>query len=272
MKALKYDMHRPKHSGGDWQLLSEEDWNAWQKIANETDGVVTPANVLDVWSVVAEAKVQKDLVDGHKMMIDASSADLNSADPDELRQMFLDGGSKKVAALMLDGALAFVDKADGVIASKTGTSNRLGEKVDAAGDFAVTIMKLCSRWKIGEISSAEVMMLGGPKLLNIIASGVETARGIETHTSLADKGNEALRALTIVSYDVRELIKTKYQADAVNDGALPHEAMQPEIYERDLYLKADKIRSGLLATSFATGTLAGTVNLAKSFRFKHNSA
>ena len=264
MKSLKYDMHRPECREGDWQLLSEDNRNIWQQIASETNGVVTPANAIDVLSVAAEVKVQKDLVSGHENMISASSSNPDEVDADDIRQIFLDGAQRKMTALKYDGGLALVDKLDGMIASNTGTSSRIGEYVDASRDAMVTVMKLASRWRIGEISSADLMMLGGPKLLNIVATGIETARGREVHTSLVDKGNEALRALTIVSFDARELIKTQYQVDAVNDGALPHEAVRPEVYERGLYLQADKVQKELLGAGFASGALAGAIKLTKS--------
>ena len=261
MKIPEFDMHRPQNREGDWQLSSEDCWNTWQKIAAETDGIITPANIIDGLSVVAEAKVQRDLVLGHKMMIEAGRSDL---DADTQRRQFLDGAQQKIDSLMADCALIFVDKIDGTVAQATGTTSRVGEYVDAGRDALVTAMKLRSRYQIGELDIATLAMIGGPKLLNVATSGIETLRGHESHTSLADKGNEALRALTLMSFDVTELIKTRYQLEAVSGGLSPSDALNPEVYERELYMQAVNIRDKLLNLGFATGALAGAVNLAKA--------
>ena len=261
MKSAEFDMHRPQNNGGDWQLLAEEDWNIWQKIADKTDGIITPANAIDGLSVVAEMKVQRDLVSGHEMMIEASYSDLDAG---AQRRQFLDGAQRKLNSLVADCALIFVDKMDGTIAQVTGTTSRVGEYVDAGRDALVTAMKLRSRYQIGELNIATLAMIGGPKLLNIATSGIETLRGHESHTSFADKGSEALRALTLASFDVAGLIKTVYQFEAVSNGLSPSDAFNPETYEKDLYLQAMSARDKLLSASFATGALAGAVNLAKA--------
>ena len=264
-------LHRPENERGDWVDIPDDERNVFQEIAARTGGFITPANVIDAISIPFEAKLQRELVCGHEMMQRAASVRYDEAvgefglDERALRTMFIDGAQQKIRALRRDGLMIFVDKLDGTVAQVTGTKSRKGEVIDAGRDVAVVMMKLRSRVKIDELSFRDVMMLGGPKALNIIASGIDCLQDRETHTSLFDKVNEAGRALTFVAFDAVEVLKTQSQLDAVRQGMLPYDAVQSKLYEGDdLYQRTTQIKDTLLYTGFATGALAGAVNLVRS--------
>ena len=239
-------MNRPKENLPDWYGISVKDMNSFQVTASLTDGLITPANLIDAASLLGERAANKAILDGHRRMVEAGNN----------RDEFLAGADLKSIGLMSGFPLSLVDKADGVVANLTGTKSPLGEAVDGTRDFIATWIKIQTRLRIGEITPLQAASLGLPKIINAtIATHEKFGKG-EFHTSLGGKIGEAAAVGSVVLADIVELHGTKLRIKGVKAGVMPHEVMSPEFLEDNpSYDTLAKMKDAAFTSQF-TGRLA----------------
>jgi len=98
-------LHRSSETP-DWEKVAPEDRNIWQKIAAETNGALTPGNVLTIGSLALTAWGVVDIYRGKK--------------------------GRGVTKIVLSRSL---DLVDGLVAEHTGTKSQLGKYLDAGNDM-----------------------------------------------------------------------------------------------------------------------------------------
>ncbi len=251
------NMNRPKENLPDWHGISVEDMSSFQIIALLTNGIITPANMIDAASLLGERAANKAILDGHRQMV-GSGTDIDA---------FLAGASLKLMGLMSEFPLSLVDKADGVVANLTGTKSPLGEAVDGTRDFFATWIKIKTRLQIGEITPLQAASLGLPKILNAaVATHAKFGNG-EFHTSLGGKIGEVAAVGSVALADLVEIYGTKLQIKGVESGVMPHEAIRTDFLEDDpTYAALDNLKKITFISQFTGRVAASAINLVKSGR------
>ena len=166
-------MEQNLHHAGelpDWEKVHPEAWNGWQRLAAETGGIVTPANVVSAM--------------GHLAAITS----------------VLVG---RTTATRAGGFLAArsLDAIDGSIADKTGTKSQFGAGVDAVGDkFAIGAATIAGIVR-NEIPRAVGVGIAANGLLR---SGITIARrgltGSNQKPSLAGKWAAAAESVAVTGH------------------------------------------------------------------------
>jgi len=156
--------------------------------------------------------------------------------------------------------LLLVDFADGSLAQKTGTASRVGEIADFIGDALKAALKLKTRYQIGEMGVGAVMAIAGPKVVNLVTSGIRTLRGEMVRPTLTAKLAEWPRGAAFLAHDLAEIIKTLDQVDLVKDGITLDEAKNPTT-ESEMFKKAKLTRDVLTVGAAAIGSAASIENI-----------
>jgi phosphatidylglycerophosphate synthase len=136
----------------DWELIPEEDWNVWQKLASRTDGNLTPGNV---FSVIGGGLVLWGINDARR--------------------------GKKVSASAKIAAGRVCDIYDGKFADWTGTKSPKGEALDATIDkveMAAALLLLTNKDLIPKATAARI---GAQNVANVALTAVAKARGVKIH-------------------------------------------------------------------------------------------
>lgn len=257
---MKFNSHRTKDGQtNDWDVVSPEKRNLSQRIAAASFGIITPANMLDILTLGADAEVnQQMIVDGHRAMEAAARA--NNVDD------FRDGAHRKIGGLIADMALLLPDAFDGALATATGTRSRVGEAVDGGGDFLRAGLRAWSRFQIGELSVIDLVVLGGPKLANATIASVAKLTGREFHSTGFAKGAEVARGVMLAAADLTETVKTSSQLSASSTTPLS-ELMSPG-YEPSNQLGhwARRVREISVGVAAVAGVGASVDNIAKFAR------
>lgn len=169
------------HTAGkkaDWEYIKPEKWNKWQKIAAQTKGIITPANII---SAVGALLVIYGFL------------------------QFRDGITVTGVLFIVMGRLA--DITDGYIAHISRTKSPLGEIVDTTVDkitvfFGLAVIIFFSL--LPPIFTAAIIV---QSLLNSTASLIGRQRGISIHPSQFGKLATFLAWFTIISYFIHIILK-----------------------------------------------------------------
>lgn len=257
---MEFNSHRTKDGqANDWDSVSPEKRNLPQRIAAASFGLVTPANILDILTLGADAEVnQQMIVGGHRAMETAARAD----NIDDFRA----GARRKIGGLIADIALLLPDALDGALATTTGTRSRMGEAVDGGGDFLRAGLRAWSRFQIGELSVADLVVLVGPKAANAVTASVAKLTGREFHSTGLAKGAEVARGVMLAAADLTEIIKTSSQLSA--NGAAPLSELMSPGYEPNNQLSrwARRVRKISVGVAAVAGVGASLDNIAKFAR------
>ena len=254
---MKFNSHRTEDGReNDWDAIPSEQRNLPQHIAAATLGLITPANILDMLTLGGDAEVnQKIIIGGHNAMKTA-------AEVDSLGD-FRDGARRKICGLITDMALLLPDAFDGALATATGTRSRTGEAVDGGGDFLRAGLRAWSRFQIGELSVADLMVLGGPKLANAATAGLAKLTNREFHSTRLAKGAEVSRGVMLAAADLTEVIKTSSQLSDSTAISLS-KLMSPEYRSSNrLSHWAQRARNISVGIAAITGVAASVSNIAK---------
>jgi phosphatidylglycerophosphate synthase len=151
------DLHRTQ-SQAEWTYVEPEDQNTWQKLADKTNGIITPGNAISVAGAMAVGSGLLDISHG-----------------------------KTTSGLFKIGAGRYADIVDGKVADKTGTKSPIGEGVDAVIDkieLGAALPVLLSKEIITKTAFGSIL---GLNLANAGVSAVAKHRKTEIHPSKAGK-------------------------------------------------------------------------------------
>gem|GEM_PF-6312549 len=243
-------MNHEKTSTYHRDKIPEELWNIWQNLAELTNDVITPANLLGITALGGEIGINQGLIlGGHQMMQNPTSD-----------KEFITGGYQKIIGLILDQPLLLADFIDGKVARATGTVSRLGEVVDFMGDGLKAIIKLRTRYQISEMSMRDIIAIAGPKVVNGVTSGVRTMLGEQVTPTLLAKLGEWPRGLALLVCDIVEIMETLYQVQMVEGGRSAY-TVQRRKHTTPEIETAREWRDGLLLGALAVGSLASIENI-----------
>ncbi|MDR0955522.1 MAG: hypothetical protein LBM73_00155 [Candidatus Nomurabacteria bacterium] len=263
--------HRSPNGRPDWENVSGNLGNIWQKIAAATDGIITPANLLDAVGLALDvAANQRLIVGGDAAMQQATDF-----------ATFTEGAKQKISGLVCDNALSLLDLADGALATKTGTRSPLGEAVDGTHDFASAMLRLNSRYQIGELGGLEIAVVAGQKVATAVPTVIRKLLKKEVHTPSIGKIGETARNAFLLAADAAEIIKTLSQIELAKAGQdLTKILSGPESFSqefagnatyqkyRKMYGAAIKIKRAALLTSVGLGGVAAVVDWRNLIRKK----
>ena len=156
----------------DWELIPEENRNAFQNIAAQTNGIATVGNAITYIGYSLTNSGLSDVEHGYSL---AESGVL------DLAELMTQKGNRK------NRVGRVLDIVDGIAADKTGTKSPLGEKIDA---FADKILMLKALRTLHRTNSAPKSTIGAYLILGSVnaVSALEAKRkGKEIHTSKAGK-------------------------------------------------------------------------------------
>ncbi len=155
-------MKRNLHTANlpDWEKIDPEKWNRFQRVAANTHGWLTAANVV---SVAGFALV----IDG---LVDISNRNYGEG----VSKIFL-------------GRMA--DLADGAIADKTGTKSSLGEKVDVVADKLGTLAALVVLQADGVLPVWATGTIAAINISNTLSTYIASKNDAEIHPSAAGKNS-----------------------------------------------------------------------------------
>ena len=162
------NLHRAKKA--DWQKVSPEQYNSFQKLAAATNGFLTPANVI---TVIGLSIVIYGLV-----II--------------LQGYFLGG-------LLLLAAGRLLDVVDGVVAEFTKTKSPIGEIFDAAADKAGTILTILVLFFAGVGEWWLIAALIIPQIVILIVVYLKQRQNIRVHPTRQGKLSMALAWVGVVA-------------------------------------------------------------------------
>lgn len=154
----------------DWEEVSPEHQNFWQRYAASTRGVLTPGNMV---SLIGLGFVLWGLAD-------LSSDTLN--------------GLLKITLGRL------MDLLDGMVAHKSGTKSHLGEAVDAAVDKIVLVAALPVMIYAGILPLAVGLLIAAQNLFNVIFAAFAKLKKLELHPSRNGKMATGLQWCAIALY------------------------------------------------------------------------
>lgn len=171
----------------DWQMVSSKKWNIWQKMAAQSRGLMTPANVVSLAGGVLT-------IAGFLQ--------------------FQNGITLLGIALIVIGRLA--DIADGYIAHITGTKSPLGEFVDTSIDKLTILFGLIIITIFGLMPAIFTAAILIQSLLNAGASLLGRSRGTIIHPSQHGKLATFLAWITIISYLTHGYLEDAHGLSAVS--------------------------------------------------------
>lgn len=255
-------MHRVKDGKADWENIPREEWNPAQKIAAATHGIITPANALDAASLVANTIInEKMIIGGHKQMLEAADANDKSA--------FRAGATKKMAGLAIGLPIStLTDLFDGMLADKTGTKSPIGEAADAGNDAIRAVEILETLLRTGDISKAEALVIGGPKILNGAAMANEKLRGREFHSSFGAKAAEAARDAFVGARYAETVLKLKNALKDADKYSLKHLMSREYKPDSKVYRIAHTVGNVALVGAGVAGFAVSIGSIKQSFFVK----
>lgn len=154
---MSIDLHRTPEVP-EWELVTPEERNLWQRWSAKTRGWLSPAN-----------------------MVSFSGAGLFFWGLHDFAQ-----GQKTAGFAKMVGG-GFADWLDGKVANRTKTKSPLGEVVDASLD-KVKIFGALAVFGVTEvIPVVPLVVVGTQNAVNVVFSGIAKHRGHEIHTELPNK-------------------------------------------------------------------------------------
>lgn len=160
-------LHRA--DGNDWDTLAPQKWNVWQRLADRTNGLLTPGNVV---TLIGAAIVTIGLV------------------------VLASNGSVWLGAgLILLGRAA--DLLDGFLADRSGTKSAVGEAMDASVDKLELAAALVVLWQINLLPTAVFIILAVQAIYNVVISVTAKLRGRRLPPSHSGKLGALVEWLTI---------------------------------------------------------------------------
>lgn len=155
----------------DWTSDSGSAQNSWQRLAVQTDGVVTPGNMLTIAGLVLVC------IGAWMLFID----------------QFL-------AAFICVAIGRFFDIADGWAAEKTKTKSPLGESLDAGFDKIATLVILVA-FAVAEIAPLWLLgLLLLPHIIIAVISGIAMTKQRRLHPSRLGKASTAVAWLGLICF------------------------------------------------------------------------
>ena len=181
------DLHRTGKQG-EWVDIDPSEQNRWQKLAEQTNGVITPGNAVSVVGALAVGAGLLDISQG-----------------------------RTTSGIVKIGLGRVGDIMDGKVAAKTGTKSPIGEGVDAVIDkteLGAALPVLLSKKIISGTAFGSVL---GLNLANAGVSAVAKHRKAEVHPSKAGKLATFGQWLAIGFYMLSAVSK-KHQAETMAKG------------------------------------------------------
>lgn len=142
----------------DWEDMDPAEYNAYQRVAAATHGVVTPANLITLI--------------GLGMVLVGLAVIFQ-------QQLWVGLG------LVLGGRL--LDVIDGLVADKTRTKSPLGELWDATADKLGTLLTIVTLWYGGIVNGWVIVALCTPQLLIPLVVYINRRRGTYIHPTRMGK-------------------------------------------------------------------------------------
>ncbi len=180
------DLHHSSKTP-DWEQIPAEQHNVWQKVANSSNGIVTPGNIITI-----------------------AGAGLVFSGMNDIKQNRKFNAFSKIAI----GRIA--DLADGYIANKTGTKSSKGEALDAAVDSVELALAIPMLVRREYLPMRTGLIYGIHKAVNGYASAKAKKNGYELHSSWSGKRAEAFRWGTIAFYALAKLSEDKFNNDSIS--------------------------------------------------------
>lgn len=171
-----FNLHRTD-SQAEWLKVPYIKRNFWQRTASNTNGVLTPGNIISLLGLIITAT--------GIMMVAA--------------------GDIHALILVVVGRLA--DIADGYMAHITGTKSPIGEAIDVAVDKILAFLALISFTIAGILTIPLALLILIPNLINIIVSLVSTRRRLQIHPSRDGKIATVLNWLIFIIIPFTLLLK-----------------------------------------------------------------
>ena len=162
----------------DWKKTSGRPLNAWQKVADRTNGVITPGNAASLAGGISALYGLWIIIDGE----------------------IIDG-----LIFLSIGRLA--DLADGIIADYTKTKSPLGEVVDATIDKLVIAASLLVLGSLELIPWVIILIIAAQNIANVLISIVAKLRKKKLHPSRLGKISAAFSWVTIILYPLGDWLK-----------------------------------------------------------------
>lgn len=157
MRFLKTNLHQAAKQA-DWENMPKDRQNSWQRMAANTKGILTPANVISVLGAV---------------LVGVGLWHIYTDD--------LAWGFVYVAV----GRLA--DILDGAIAQATGTKSSVGEAVDAGLDKIIVIAALAVFFVTGTVPLLAAVLIGARNIINMTLGLLAKAHKKPLHPTRAGK-------------------------------------------------------------------------------------
>lgn len=173
---MTMDLHRVGKEP-EWKGVSQP--NAFQVVAEATDGLVTPGNVVSGLGLGLVLDGLRRIRDGRTVL-----------------------GLSEVTA----GRLC--DLADGAIAHKTGTKSPLGEALDATFDKIGTAATLPTFMMEGIVPPVAGLAIGAQNVANAALSMEAVRRGNRLHPSQSGKVSVAMQWATMGAYGLSEILSS----------------------------------------------------------------
>ena len=154
-------MQRNMHRTGklaDWELTDSTKWNKYQKVADRTNGIITPANLISLAGLALTIRGARNIAK-----------------------------KNDVKALTQIGLGRALDIADGFVADKTGTKSPLGEAVDATFDKLAVASCLPALYKRQIINREFAGALAIQNITNSVFTVVAKLRIQEIHPDKSGK-------------------------------------------------------------------------------------
>ncbi len=171
----------------DWEQITAEQHNAWQKVANSSNGIVTPGNLVTI-----------------------AGAGLVLSGMNDIKR------NRKFSAFSKIMVGRIADMADGYVANKTGTKSSKGEALDAAVDSVELALAIPMLVKRQYLPMRTGLIYGIHKSINAYATAKAKNNGYELHSSWSGKRAEAFRWGTIALYSLTKLSENKFNNDTVS--------------------------------------------------------
>jgi len=162
----------------DWEKISSDDHNVWQKLARRSYGTLTPANLA---SIVGGIIAIYGLIDVYNGAI--------------------------VSGLLLLAIGRTADLLDGMIAEFTKTKSPLGELIDVIVDKLVIGLAVVVFLIIGNIPWPIIGFIAGLNLYNGVVGIIGKLRGGTIHPSKFGKYSTALAWVTLIFYPLGYWVK-----------------------------------------------------------------
>lgn len=165
----------------DWEAVNPKDRNNWQKMAANTYGLATPANIVTLVGAV--------LV---------------------LKGLWMLSSSLTFTPILLIAFGRLADIADGIIADKTGTKSSVGEAFDAIVDKILALATIIVLAANNLVPILLIIVIGLQALLNSLASAYAKSKGKTIHPSFNGKIAAVSSWLSVVLF-----LLSKYKPEPI---------------------------------------------------------